>query len=287
MTATNVNLSHAGQATDSEAPEIYRQVDFAKGKVLPPKFASVEEERLDRKRRLAVSLRLFSTLGHDDAALAGNATVRDPGDPELLWTNPYGRDLSRIRVSDLICLNEKGDVVHAKGKVYVNDAGFVLHSRVHAARPDVMATVHNHSVNGVAWSCMNRLLDPISQDSLAFYEDHALFDYGGPAIDEVQGMKLDEGDQVAKALGRRKAIILKNHGLFTVGETMDEAAFWFILMDRSCKVQLMCEAAGTPTLIPHELAQKIAKPFGSPLSGWFHFKPFYERIVDAHPDVLE
>ena len=126
----------------------------------------------------------------------------------------------------------------------VNVAAFAIHSQVHAARPDVVAAAHAHSVYGKSWSSLGRTLDPITQDVCAFYDDHAVFDdYTGVVVD------LEEGKRIAHALGDNKAAILRNHGLLTVGHSVDEAAWWFITMERSCQAQLMAEAAGTPVLI--------------------------------------
>ena len=123
----------------------------------------------------------------------------------------------------------------------VNAAAFAIHSQVHAARPDVVAAAHSHSLHGKAWSAFGRLLDPITQDACAFFEDHGLFD-------DFTGVVLDaeEGKRIAHALGDNKAVILRNHGLLTVGQSVDEAAWWFITMERSCQAQLLAEAAGTP-----------------------------------------
>src|SRR5579863_9439434 len=115
----------------------------------PPKFASVEEERRHRKERLAASFRLFSKFGFDEG-VTGHITARDPERPDHFWVNPFGVHFSQIRVSDLILVNHAGDVV--EGDHEVNLAAFAIHSRIHAARPDVIAAAHSHSLNGKAWS---------------------------------------------------------------------------------------------------------------------------------------
>ena len=147
-----------------------------------------------------------------------------------------------IRVSDLLLVRHDGTIV--EGDRPLNQAAFAIHSQVHAARPDVIGAAHSHSVYGKTWSTLGRLLDPITQDACAFYDDHALFDqYSGVVLD------LEEGKRIAHALGDGKAAILRNHGLLTVGHSVEEAAWWFITMERSCQAQLMAEAAGTPVLI--------------------------------------
>jgi ribulose-5-phosphate 4-epimerase/fuculose-1-phosphate aldolase len=153
---------------------------------------------------------------------------------------------------------------------------------VHAARPDVVSAAHSHSVYGKTWSSLGRKLDPITQDVCAFYKDHELFD-------DFTGVVLDtaEGKRIAHALADAKAVILRNHGLLTVGQTVDEAVWWFITMERSCQVQLMAEAAGTPVLIDEEQATVTAGQVGLSLAGWLSFQPLYDRIVREQPDLLD
>src|SRR3954465_3936915 len=247
--------------------------------LLPPTFESVEEERLHRKQRLAAAFRLFSRFGFDEG-VAGHITARDPELNDHFWGNPFAMPFGHIKVSDLILVNDKGDVV--EGNRPVNTAAFVIHSQVHAARPDVIAAAHAHSPYGKCWSSLGRLLDPITQDVCAFYGDHALFDdYTGVVLDT------EEGKRIAHALGEHKALILRNHGLLTVGHSVDEAAWWFITMERSCHVQLLAEAAGPPKLIPPEMPEPTQPQVGSHIPGWFSFQPLYERIVREQPDLLD
>jgi len=246
---------------------------------LPPTFDNVVDERLHRKQRLAAAFRLFSAFGFNEG-IAGHITARDPEHPDRFWVNPFGMHFSMIRVSDLICVNHEGEVV--EGDRPVNTAAFVIHSQVHAARPDAVAAAHAHSLYGKSWSSLGRKLDPITQDVCSFYDDHELFDdYTGVVLD------LQEGKRIAHSLGGAKAVILRNHGLLTVGSTVDEAAWWFITMERSCQAQLLAEAAGKPILIDPEQAKLAASQVGSPLAGWFSFQPLYDRIVRDQPDLLD
>jgi ribulose-5-phosphate 4-epimerase/fuculose-1-phosphate aldolase len=246
---------------------------------VPPTFATMEEERRHRKERLAAGFRLFSKFGFDEG-VAGHITARDPEDPELFWVNPFAVHFGHISVSDLICVNAEGDVV--EGERPVNTAAFAIHSQVHAARPDVIAAAHSHSIYGKSWSTLGRTLDPLTQDVCAFYEDHSLFDdYTGVVVDT------EEGKRIGAALGDNKAVILRNHGNLTVGETVDEAVWWFITMERSCQAQLLAEAAGTPVFIDKEMAALTARQVGSHYGGWLNFQPLYERIVREQPDLLD
>jgi len=100
-------------------------------------------------------------------------------------------------------------------------------------------------------------------------------------------LDLAEGEKLATTLGDNKAVILQNHGLLTVGESVDEAAWWFVTMERSCQAQLLAEAAGTPKPIPHEYAVQTRETVGSSLAGWFSFQPLYDVIVAEQPDLLD
>ncbi|GAA1843506.1 class II aldolase/adducin family protein [Pseudonocardia ailaonensis] len=247
----------------------------------PPVFDTVEEERLHRKQQLAGAFRIFGRLGFGEG-IAGHITVRDPEDPDMFWVNPFGMSFRHIRVSDLLLVDHTGTVVH--GNKPVNRAGFVIHSQVHKARPDVVAAAHAHSVYGKAWSSLGRLLDPITQDACALYGNHAVVTEGGGAV------VLDEqvGRQLAEGLGERKKMCFhRNHGIFTVGKTVAEAAWWFISTERNCQAALLAEAAGTPHLIDEEDALFTRKQTGSSFTGWFSFQPLWDEIVRTDPDLFD
>ena len=244
-----------------------------------PVFDSVEADRLHRKQRLAAAFRLFGAFGFDEG-IAGHITVRDPAFPNRFWLNPLGVNFKHIRVRDLICVDHSGAVV--EGNALVNRAAFAIHSQIHKARPDVMAAAHSHSLYGKAWSSLGRLLDPLTQDACAFFEDHVVFDdYTGVVNDT------SEGARIAEALGDKKAAILRNHGLLTVGHSVDEAAWSFITMERSCQAQLLADAAGTPIKIPSDVARLTHSQTGSPLAAYMSFQPLWDWITRAQPDLFD
>lgn len=246
---------------------------------VPPTFDTVDDERRHRKERLAATFRLFAKLGFDEG-VAGHVTARDPAHPDHFWVNPFGMYFGQIRTSDLILVNHHGEVV--EGRYPVNAAAFAIHSQIHANRTDVVAAAHTHSPYGRAWSTLGRKLDAITQDSCAFHGDHGLFDdYTGVVLE------LDESKRIAAALEGHKAAILRNHGLLTVGRTVDAAAWWFIAMERSCQVQLLAEAAGTVVQIGPDQAEKTAGQVGSDFVGWLSFQPLYDMIVAEQPDLLD
>jgi len=242
-------------------------------------FKSIEEERLHRKNRLAGAFRLFSKFGFDEG-LAGHITVRDPEYTDHYWVNPFAVHFSLIKTSDLVLVNEEGEVVEGKTKK-VNKAALAIHTPIHQARPNVVAAAHTHGLYGKTWSTLGRLLDPITQDACAFYENHSLLtDYSGVVYEE------EEGQKIVDTLGNNKGIILGNHGLLTVGGSVEEAAWWYISMERCCQAQLMVEAVGKPNLIDHESALLTSKQVGAPWAGQVQFNLLYERIVREQPDLL-
>ncbi|KAM3416209.1 hypothetical protein BST61_g7815 [Cercospora zeina] len=237
-----------------------------------PKFDSLEEERLYRKQHLAAAYRIFAERGFDEG-VAGHISSTDAEK----GLNPLSMHFSQMCVSDLILVNEDGEVVI--GDEPINAAAFAIHSEIHKARPDVDAACHAHSVYGKAFSVFGRELDMITQDSLRFYKNHAVYpQFGGVVLDR------EEGKRIASHLGDGKAIILQNHGLLTVGQTVDAAAFWFLSLDKTCHAQLLVDAAAQgsghkKTFIDDEEAQFSYAQVGTPEKGWLAFQPYYDEIL--------
>jgi ribulose-5-phosphate 4-epimerase/fuculose-1-phosphate aldolase len=239
----------------------------ADASALSPTARSPQQERQHRKRQLTAAFRLFGKFGFDEG-VAGHITVRDPERLDHFWVNPMGISFKLIKQSDLLLVNHRGEVVEGSG--FLNGAAFTIHSHVHAARPDVVAAAHAHSVYGKAWSTLGRLLD------------HAVYDdFGGVALE------MAEGERIAKALGSHKAAILQNHGLITVADSVEAAAWWYITMERSCQAQLLAEAAGQPKLISPEVARTTWETVGSSLAGQFQFSPLYQVICAEQPDMFD
>jgi len=244
-----------------------------------PTFATVAEERQHRKERLAGAFRIFSALKFNEG-VAGHITARDPEFLDTFWVNPFGMYFGQIRVSDLIRVDSRGNVV--EGNKPVNVSAFAIHYQIHEDRPNVVAAAHAHSIYGRAWSAVGRLLDPINQDACAFYEDHVFFDDTRVLITEAS-----EGARVAKCLGQHKAGILRNHGLITVGQTVEEAVWWFVSMERCCQAQFLAESVGKPLQIDPENARATRAVNGTPFTGWFQCQPLWDWIVREQPDLLQ
>lgn len=236
-----------------------------------------DQERTWRKQRLALAFRIFGRLGFDEG-VAGHITARDPERADHFWVNPFGLSFKLITADDLLLVNHQGEVVD--GAWPVNRAAFAIHAGIHAARPDVVAAAHSHSRFGRAYSTLGRTLEPLTQDSCIFYEDHVLFDdYTGVVNDP------EEGKRIAHALGTHKAAILANHGILTVGQSIEEAVFWYVTLERSCEVELLARAAGEVRPIGPDVARDTARLVGSNAAGWFSGQPLFDWIAQLEPDA--
>ncbi|KAB8290144.1 hypothetical protein EYC80_011014 [Monilinia laxa] len=188
---------------------------------------------------MAAVFRDFSRRGFTEG-MAGHISVRDPEFETYIWMNPLGRHFGLMTAGDMICLDvETGKVVGGNRSRPANAAGFLIHSAIHKARPDVHAICHAHTNAGRAWSVFGRPLDMLNQDICNLHNSIAVYaSYGGIVFAS------EEGANIARALGpHNKVAILLNHGLLSTGATVDEAGFLFALLDRGCEIQLKVEAA--------------------------------------------
>jgi ribulose-5-phosphate 4-epimerase/fuculose-1-phosphate aldolase len=247
--ATSIQAPPVASQLSSNVGNIDAMAAMAhRGKALPgiPKFSSHAEKRQWQLEHMAGAFRVFAREGYAEG-ISGHISVRDPEFQHHFWINPLGVHFGMMKASDMICVNMDGDVVGGNTAGSINAAGFQIHSAVHRARQDVHAICHTHSVHGRAWSAFAKPLEMINQDVCYFYKAHSVYtNYGGIANEA------SEGQRIAESLGDGKAAILMNHGLLTVGQTVDEAAFLFCLMERSCKVQLLADRTGFEKVIVSE-----------------------------------
>ncbi|MFE9120563.1 class II aldolase/adducin family protein [Streptomyces sp. NPDC007172] len=244
-----------------------------------PEFTTYEDARRHRKQRLAAALRLFGKYGFGEG-ISGHISVRDPEFADRFWVNPFGVSFKHVRVADLICVDSAGHVVH--GTHRVNPSAFVIHSAIHELNPHAEAAAHGHTAHSRALGALGRLLEPIDQESAAFYGKQVLYgDYEGPST------TVEQGRDIAEKLGDNRAILLRHHGLITVGGTLDEAVHWFFTYDSCAEVQLLAQAAGTPQTFTHEQALAAGDGFGDEQLGWFSFQLLWDEIVREQPDLLE
>jgi ribulose-5-phosphate 4-epimerase/fuculose-1-phosphate aldolase len=185
---------------------------------------------------LAACYRLVALFGWDDLVFT-HISARIPGDKEAFLINPYGMLFEEITASSLVKVDRKGDKL-APSEYPINPAGFVIHSAVHAARPEVGCVLHVHTNEGVAVSAQKDGLLPISQIATIPLSSLGYHAYEGIALND------DEKPRLVKDLGHSSCLILQNHGLLTVGPTVAEAFVWMYALQRACEVQVMAQAGG-------------------------------------------
>lgn len=252
----------------------------------PPTFEDKYEEREYLKGRLALAFRIFSRCGYDEG-VAGHITLRDPVKPDHFWVNPFGMPFGHIKKSDLILVDHAGEVVDGGENRLLNIAAYMIHAAVHEARPDVMCAAHCHSIYGRTFSTLGRPIDITTQDSCCFYKDHTVYDSFKGVV-----LAMEEGHNIARAIGPMKAVILQNHGLLTVGQTIEECIYWFNTLESCCRTQLLADAAvagrgGSAILVNDQDAAFSFESVGTPRAGWFSGLPiFAEAERESGPDVF-
>ena len=273
---------------------------ISQGVSLPgiPQHPTFAQHRQWQLEKMALAFRVFARKGYTEG-MSGHISVRDPENPHTFWTNPLGRHFGLLKASDMMLVDYDGNAIGGNMSRPANAAGFLIHSAVHKARPDVVAACHTHSIHGKAWSSFCRPLEMLNQDVTYFYDAaQAVYkvplplsyistpssnrqltqtpqDFGGVVFTE------EEGQRLAAALGPNgKGMILRNHGLITVGSTVDEACYLYTLMERSCQAQLLAEAAaanGIPKVyVPEESAKYTFEHSSDPEALYWEAQPDFE-----------
>ena len=191
---------------------------------------SIEQIRARRKRDCALGYRLFAAQKWGDLG-DGHISARDPLREDCFWMLRYGVSYHAAMVSDLVLVGPGGELVEGEG--FINIAGYYIHQPILEARPDLVSAVHVHTGWGTPFSAEARMIKPISQESCVFFEDHALWE-----DEEVQVQSVEAGRRIAAAMGQNRAIILRNHGLLTGGDSVAEAVGRFVYMERVAEVHM-------------------------------------------------
>ena len=183
----------------------------------------------------------------------------------------YGVPFKNATVDDLVLVAPDGSL--AIGNCEINTAAYLIHAPIHQARPDIVSAAHVHGPYGTPWSANVKLFEPISQESCGFVFDQAMFD-----DEELDIVTFEGGQRIAKAMGAAKLVILRNHGLLTVGATVSEAVGWYVIAERVAEVHVKA-----PDAIPISIegAKKVAEVMAPPRVGR---KSFEWLIRDLIPD---
>ena len=196
----------------------------------------VSEDEWQTRVHLAACYRIIAMHGWDDLVFT-HISAGVPGPDEHFLINPYGMLFEEITASSLVKVDLAGDKV-GESPYPVNPAGFTIHSAVHAARPDVGCVLHTHTRAGVAVSAQADGLLPLSQISLVPYATLGYHDYEGIALNE------DEKPRLVADLGSNQALILRNHGLLTVGANIADAFLMMYALETACQTQIMAQSSG-------------------------------------------
>ena len=212
---------------------------------------SSQQERSIRIE-LAAAYRLVDFFGWCEL-IYGHLTAHVPGPEPHFLINPYGLNYDEVTATNLIKIDINGKMVEASPYA-VNEAGFVIHSAVHMmSKENNRVVMHTHSRSGMAIAALEEGLLPISMGATAFFEDIAYHDYEGPSL------YLEERERLQESLGDKKVLILRNHGLLTVGRTVAEAFIRLYRLESACQVQLDAGAAGSLRDLNQDLARKSGK----------------------------
>src|SRR6476619_8357956 len=201
----------------------------------------VSAEEWQARVDLAAAYRLVALYGWDDLVFT-HISARVPGSEHHFLLNPYGWMFEEITASSLVKVDLEGRKV-MPSKYDINPAGFTIHSAVHAARQDALCVMHTHTPNGVAVSAQKNGLLPISQQSLGVLSRLGYHDYEGLALNE------DEKPRLVRDLGDKNFLMLRNHGLLTVGSSIADAFLLMYLFESACTIQLRAQSGGSE-LIP-------------------------------------
>ncbi len=215
---------------------------------------SPEEVRARRKKAVALGYRLLAAQRWGDLG-DGHISARDPERPDCFWMLRYGVSYHRARVADLVLVGPDGSLADGEGGI--NVAAYYIHAPILAARPDAVSACHVHTTWGTPFSAEVRPIEPISQESCIFFEDHAIFD-----DEEVQVQSVEGGKRIAESLGPHRAVILRNHGLLTVGDSVEEAVGSFVHMERVAEVHMKALAAKPISAEAARYAQADMRSYG-------------------------
>lgn len=203
---------------------------------------SVSSEEWAAREDLAACYRLAVHYRMTDL-IYNHISLRVPGTTDQFLINAFGLLYEEISASNLVKIDVDGKILD-DGLFEVNEAGFVIHAAIHKARPDLHCVFHTHTKAGVAISAREEGLLPISQHAMHFYNRIGYHDYEGIALD------LDEQSRLVRDLGSHKAMILRNHGLLTAGETVRDAFDAMYYLELSCQIQVDTTAGGSRAIVP-------------------------------------
>lgn len=228
------------------------------GLAMPPCPLHMPEAEWEARVSLAACYRLVARLAMDDL-IYNHISLRIPGTRDEFLINPYGLLFEEITASSLVRINLQGEKLDDSPHE-VNVAGFVIHSAIHQGREDAACVLHTHSDASIAVSAQEHGLLPLSQFAMRFYRRQAFHDYEGVAID------MEERSRIIRDMGEHRVMLMRNHGILTLGRTPGEAFMLLYYFERAARIQLSMQAAvaggaGEVLMPPAEVCEKAARQF--------------------------
>ena len=233
--------------------------------------STIEELRTARKRELALGYRIFAALGWGDLG-DGHISARDPERSDCFWLLNIDTPFAEAKADNLVLIGPDGEL--AAGNGGVNWPGYFIHRPILAARPDVISVAHTHTPYGTPFSAEGRPFAPIIQEACVFFEDHAVFD-----DEEVQVQSAECGARIAATLGACRGVVLRSHGLLTVGASIKEAVAWFVVMERVAEAHLKVGA-------PRPLSAAAARFAKADLATEQQARSIFNFLVGHHLKAL-
>jgi ribulose-5-phosphate 4-epimerase/fuculose-1-phosphate aldolase len=213
-------------------------------------------ECIELKKKLAAAFRIIARRRMDDG-IAGHISCRVPGTHDQFWVNPLGPLFEEITADDLLVIDLEGRVL--EGARPYNQAAFAIHATLHAERRDIMAICHTHPPKGTAFAALGRPMKILDQTACSFYDDQALVaEYDGVVSSKEQALRM------ARAIGDRRVAVLQNHGLITLGQSIEQAVIDMLDMERTCELNLAVLPRWEEALeVPREVALQAKSVFTS------------------------
>jgi len=254
---------------------------------LPPPPVRPDPDHIPTERELredlAAAYRLVALYGMTDLVFT-HLSARLPGAGHRFLVNPYGMLFEEITASSLVEVDAEGAPAQPTAWP-VNPAGFVIHSAVHLGRADAACVMHTHTIAGMAVAAQLGGLLPLNQISMEFDGRVAVHDYEGVAADD----NMSERERFIADLGDKPCMILRHHGLLTVGRTVAEAFYWMWYLEQSCRIQLAAQAGGVPLAIPSRgTVERTRAQFSTgPTKGWLPWQALKRKLDREQPDYKE
>ncbi|WP_234536392.1 class II aldolase/adducin family protein [Streptomyces shenzhenensis] len=216
----------------------------------PVHHGEADDEELRLRRELAAVYRLVAHFGMTDLIFT-HISLRLPGPGHHILINPYGFLFEEITASSLVRIGLDGQPLDAAGPP-VNPAGFVIHSAIHRARPDAHCVLHTHTEWGCAVAAQRDGLRPVNQISMEFHGRVAYHDYEGVSLNP------DEQERLVEDLGPHPVMILRNHGLLSVGSSAAQAFLRMYYLEKACRIQILAQSGGAQLVVPGDVVCEYA-----------------------------